>query len=391
MSTAGTTSRNAVLAALVAIALAGCVQTPTPRPSSPGIDITGGASLCQLPGWGDDSHAQVIPALRRSCQVIRARPPASLAQRADRAGRVEDWVNLCQALERLSDGNDQAARVFLERWLTPTRPPGPLEQGTLTGYHLVKFDASRRRTPRFRFPIYAPPGGGGRKPSRAQASQGALAGLELLWLETPVDGLWLELNGAGLARLAEGGTVMVTYAGQNGHRPRFITEVMAAHGIAASHRSSREAVRRWALRNPKTAARLIDQDTSMVYFALREDDGSGPPGALGVPLQEGRSLAVDPEHVALATLVWVDAGTVPALARPFRRIMAAQDVGGAIKGRHRGDVFWGADDNAIAPRFKTTGRIIPLAARSQPLPGPGCSAHAETDESGQPPAIASRR
>lgn len=391
MSTTRHFFRTAVWATMATITLAGCAQVPAPHQSGASIGNRSEATLCQLSGWHDDSHAEVIPALRQSCQAILTRPPTSLTRRAEQIGRVEDWGNLCRALERLPDDTNQTARIFLERWLTPVGLSAPHDQGILTGYHSVKFEASRRRTLRFRFPIYSPPAGSGRKPTRAQAAQGALAGLELLWLDSPIDGLWLDLNGSGVARLNDGGTVLVTYAGQNGHRPRFITEVMAAHGIAASHRSNREAVHRWALHNPKTAARLIVEDPSMVYFALREDDGSGPPGALGVPLREGRSLAVDPEHVALATLVWVDAGTVPALARPFRRIMAAQDVGGAIKGRHRGDVFWGADDSAIAPRFKTIGQIIPLAARSQPLPGPGCSAHAETDESGQPSAIASRR
>ena len=44
-------------------------------------------------------------------------------------------------------------------------------------------------------------------------------------------------------------------------------------------------------------------------------------------------------------------------SRPFRRLMVAQDTGGAIRGPVRGDVYWGAGDRAtsIAGRMKNPG------------------------------------
>jgi membrane-bound lytic murein transglycosylase A len=45
--------------------------------------------------------------------------------------------------------------------------------------------------------------------------------------------------------------------------------------------------------------------------------------------------------------------------RPLRRLLVAQDTGGAIRGPVRGDVFWGhgGDAEAIAGRMKHPGRL----------------------------------
>ena len=51
---------------------------------------------------------------------------------------------------------------------------------------------------------------------------------------------------------------------------------------------------------------------------------------------------------------------------PLRRLMVAQDTGGAIKGVVRGDVFWGAGEpaEAIAGRMKGRGSIALLLPKA---------------------------
>jgi 3D (Asp-Asp-Asp) domain-containing protein len=66
----------------------------------------------------------------------------------------------------------------------------------------------------------------------------------------------------------------------------------------------------------------------------------GPIGTLGVPLTPGRSIAVDPAHVPLGAPVWIEARD-PVDGAPIRRLVVAQDTGGAIRGRARGDLFFG--------------------------------------------------
>ncbi len=87
-------------------------------------------------------------------------------------------------------------------------------------------------------------------------------------------------------------------------------------------------------------------------------------------LTPGRSLAVDLKFVPLGVPIWLD-GHAPAVDpkqpdRPLRRLLVAQDTGGAITGPVRGDVFWGhgAEAEAIAGRMKNPGRVWLLLPRS---------------------------
>lgn len=86
-------------------------------------------------------------------------------------------------------------------------------------------------------------------------------------------------------------------------------------------------------------------DPSYVFFRRIGDGPEGPIGALGVPLSPGRSMAVDPRSTPLGAPVFID-GQQPGGKGPMRRLVFAQDTGGAIRGSVRGDFFWGFGDKA---------------------------------------------
>ena len=86
-------------------------------------------------------------------------------------------------------------------------------------------------------------------------------------------------------------------------------------------------------------------DPSYVFFRRIGDGPEGPIGALGVPLSAGRSMAVDPRATPLGAPVFID-GVQPGGKGPMRRLVFAQDTGGAIRGSVRGDFFWGFGDKA---------------------------------------------
>lgn len=86
-------------------------------------------------------------------------------------------------------------------------------------------------------------------------------------------------------------------------------------------------------------------DPSYVFFRRIGDGPEGPIGALGVPLSAGRSMAVDPRATPLGAPVFIE-GTRPGSSTPMRRLVFAQDTGGAIRGSVRGDFFWGFGDKA---------------------------------------------
>ncbi len=71
-----------------------------------------------------------------------------------------------------------------------------------------------------------------------------------------------------------------------------------------------------------------------------------------------RSLAVDPVFTPLGAPVWIE----KAGAAPLRRLMVAQDTGGAIKGAQRADIFYGTGKQAgeDAGTVKDGGRLVLL-------------------------------
>jgi membrane-bound lytic murein transglycosylase A len=106
-----------------------------------------------------------------------------------------------------------------------------------------------------------------------------------------------------------------------------------------------------------------------VFFRERPelDPADGPIGAQGVPLTAGRSLAVDRRYIPLGAPVWLETTAPwPEGEGPLQRLLIAQDIGGAIDGPVRGDVFWGTGPRAeaIAGPMKSQGRYVVLLPRA---------------------------
>ena len=95
-------------------------------------------------------------------------------------------------------------------------------------------------------------------------------------------------------------------------------------------------------------------------------------GSLGVPLTPGRSIAVDKQIFpagALAYLITTIPSVNPLYKKgttiPWSRFVLNQDEGGAIKGPHRVDIFWGAGTEAeyIAHHMKQPGKLYYLVLK----------------------------
>ena len=111
------------------------------------------------------------------------------------------------------------------------------------------------------------------------------------------------------------------------------------------------------------------KDPSYVFFKEVDSSGglqSGPVGAFGVPLQAGRSIAVDPRSTPLGYPVFVST-RMPGSNTPTQRLTIAQDTGGAIRGAVRADYFFGYGTQAAnqARRMKERGNMWILLPRGQ--------------------------
>ncbi|MFA5041769.1 MAG: MltA domain-containing protein, partial [Bdellovibrionales bacterium] len=118
------------------------------------------------------------------------------------------------------------------------------------------------------------------------------------------------------------------------------------------------AIREKLAQDKSYAQEIMNWNPAYVFF--RRLPGNDVIGAQGVGLTPKRSLAVDPHHVPLGAPVWLD--TTDGKGESLKRLMIAQDTGGAIKGAVRGDFFWGAGEEAAqqAGSMQNEGRAYVL-------------------------------
>jgi peptidoglycan lytic transglycosylase A len=351
-------------AALLLLALFAC----TPRPPPPARLTLAPVGFAALPGWQADDTEWALAAFARSCAALKKLPPeTSLGI----AGHAADWHAPCAALPENAD--DAAARRYFETWFQPWQAGNNGDpDGLFTGYYEPELRGVRRQGPGFTTPLlkrppdlvmvdlglFRPAWRGERiagrvvdgklEPyqTRAQIEAGALDRyhLPLFWVADPVDAFFLEIQGSGLIDLPDGSAVRVAYDGQNGRPYVAIGKLLVERGALSHDEVSMQSIRAWIAAHPAEGKALMDDNPSYVFF--RELKGPGPIGSEGVVLTAGRSLAVDRSFVPLGVPVFLDAGD------GLRRLMVAQDTGGAIRGPVRGDVFWG-DGAAAAARAGT--------------------------------------
>jgi membrane-bound lytic murein transglycosylase A len=386
--------------------LASCGQPPEEKADKPEAEeqqpdeaapaLLTATSFDRLPGWQEDNVSAALPALRASCaRLLRAGDDRQVGPHG-LAGQVVDWRQPCAALAGLPAADDQAVRKVLEAEFRPfVVSTGRQEEGLFTGYYEAALKGSLTRQPGYSAPLYGWPKDavtvrlkdfradlprqslvgrvidGRLRPyyARKEIDEGALAdqNLEMLWVTDPVDSFFLHIQGSGQVKLPDGSTIRVGYAGSNGQPFYAIGRALIDEGYVSRANASMQAIRAWLRANPEKAAELMQRNRRFIFF--RKIDGPGPIGAQGVALTPARSLAVDPDYIPLGAPLWL-ATSWPGSDKPLRRLMVAQDTGSAIKGKVRGDFFWGSGEAALAQAggMKQKGRywlLLPKAVAAR--------------------------
>jgi membrane-bound lytic murein transglycosylase A len=300
----------------------------------------------ELDGWHRDDHRAALAVFRDTCSLLKG----------------PEWQPLCRLAADAGDSADEA-RGFFELLFKPVLIGTP--PALFTGYYEPELQGSLRRTGRFAWPIYARPPelrDGVQYLSRAQIEGGALAGrgLEIAWLDDPVEVYFLQVQGSGRIVLPDGRVLRVGYGGRNGHAYRSIGQELIRRGTHTFDQVSAQEIKGWVRRNPGAGAALLHTNPSYVFFRKLKDlpPEKGPIGAMGRSITGMRSIAVDPAYVPLGAPVWVEKDG----RDPLRRLMVAQDTGGAIKGAQRADIFFGTGRAAgeAAGTVKDGGRMLVL-------------------------------
>ncbi|RZJ12372.1 MAG: transglycosylase [Rubrivivax sp.] len=337
----------AILGSLVACSSGPPLQPSAPSsskpvaPSAPKSARWIAVDWKDLPGWGGDDLLAAWPALLAGCQ----RP-------------APGWAEFCARAALQAPSDPLEAAVLLMKHLRPWRLDTQ-GAGLLTGYFEPQLAASRTRQGAFQWPLHALPGDPAlrRLPRRDIDTHPRFAALELAYVDDPFALLQLHIQGSGrlVMRDPSGAERIsrVAFAGHNDQPFESVAKALLARGEVRD--ASWKGLSDWARSNPAKVREAIALNPRVVYFREEAlpDATLGPRGAQGVPLTPGRSAAVDRSFIALGTPLWLDS-TEPLSTMPLRRLVMAQDTGGAIQGAVRADLFWGWGDQAalLAGRTK---------------------------------------
>jgi len=371
----------------------------------------------EIEGWAEDDHDAAFAAFLKSCKAILRSTPATREGRPMYAALFET----CRKATEVKAAKPGAAREFFELNFRPVRiSPLGSPDGFLTGYYEPIVEGTRNQSNGFDYPLYRKPpnllvGGRmmissaatGKKKARkrklvpfhdrAAIDDGVLAGrsLEICWLKDPIDAFFTHIQGSVRVRLENGDLLRLNYQAANGHPYYAVGRSLIDRKIVPKEEMSMDRIRQWMEANPDEGKELRRKNKSYVFFRetdLKNDEE--PIGAQGISLTAGRSIAVDRKLHVYGTPFFISAELPIDSDLPttqFRRLMIAQDTGGAIIGPARADLYFGAGDEAgsISGRIRHPGRFVMLLPRELdpsaikgpvplPRPKPDMTAAAET-------------
>ena len=203
------------------------------RVEEPGISFAP-VSFAAIEGWDADDQAAAFQTLLRSCGRIKRDSASAEACAAAKALAAKGAVSR------------EAARSFFEANYTPHRVVGASKPGLVTGYYEPEIDGARVKSDKFPVAAYKRPDDlvsvkpdemrardsaagvltamrktdDGLVPfyTREEIDKGALKGrdLELVYLD-PVELFFMQVQGSGRVRLADGTHLRLGYSTKNGH------------------------------------------------------------------------------------------------------------------------------------------------------------------------------
>lgn len=347
------------------------------------------ADWADIDGFAEDDLVSAWPAWLKSCSTLTNKP---------------QWQAVCTAAKALNKPDKQSVQAYFTQHFSvysATSDNGS-NTGLITGYYEPSLKGSRTKSSRYPHPLYKQPADlitvelGETYPelknkrvrgklvenkqgtqklvpymtrAEIEVSPSPLSGNELVWIDDIIDVFFLQIQGSGLVNLDNGEQVHVGYADQNGQAYNSIGRVLIDRGELTADQASMQGIKNWARNNLAKLRDLLNSNPSFVFFRELPAGLSGPLGALGVPITAGRSVAIDPKYIPLGAPVFLST-TQPNSTNPLKRLMLAQDTGGAIKGGVRADFFWGAGNEAgkQAGAMKQAGKIWVLLPKDFQFP-----------------------
>jgi membrane-bound lytic murein transglycosylase A len=277
-----------------------------------------------------------------------------------------------QDLERTAEAMENwgsAAFVPASEYFDAYQVSGKDGRGNVlfSAYFAPELEVSAAPTSKFRYPIYARPKGLERMPSRREIyKEGALEGkgLELGYANSLLDIQQMQLQGSGYVRFQNGTRSLLSYDGSNGHQRQSVQRYFLKTYANKPHGITLRTIAKFIKENPGKADEIIFHNPSYVFFT-KKNKHDQVVGSGSVPLSEHISIASDKRFIPTGACLFADK-PVPYKKHTEHKmsVMLAQDVGGAIKGPGRVDIYTGIGKSGeAATRLKNYGRMWLLLAK----------------------------
>lgn len=243
-----------------------------------------------------------------------------------------------------------------------------------TGYYTPLLHGSRMKGERYRYPIYGMPDDlifvdleRFRKPGKIKGvvkerelvpyysreeieNRAGFNQAPILYVDDKITLFFLHIQGSGIVRMEDGGSIRLNYADSNGLPYISIGKQLIHDNEIPREQMSMAAIMDYFQRHPEKIDHYFNQNPSYVFFKEGED---GPYGSTGVIVTGYRSIAADLSYFPKYGLAYIETdipegkdenGNIR--TRPFFALAFDQDSGGAIKGPKRIDIYFGEGENA---------------------------------------------
>ena len=371
--------------------------------------FSGPETLVALKGFTDDlSRASLEKAITNQLQAMLEQEPSTPVRlgsftltRARLVETLEAFLGILNQDLPIEEFNKKISEEFVLYRVGK----GKNKKVLFTGYYRPVIEASLKRTPLYRYPIYQMPeqslqrvkyrsgiqlvgtNTGIKKIRESYAEKKAWRrftreeidrkgvlkgqGLEVAWLKDDLERFFLHIQGSGMLVFADGTRQGVGYQGSNQHTYTGIGKLMIQDGAIEISQGSMQGIKKYFVDHPQDIAKYLYQNKRYIFFTLNDDEG--PRGSGGGELVGGRSIATDKSIYPAGGLAFIKIRQ-PVLNenneivrwQPISRFVVDQDTGSAIRGAGRGDLYFGTGQiaGAKAGHYHERGEVYYLIKRS---------------------------